>query len=304
MNYIELINAFWRIREGLEIPLTSLEADIYFCLLKISNERNWQNPFFASNTQICGTLNISEKTLIKGRQSLQNVGLINFESGKQNKTKTSYKINSTGKFTAQKEGNTPSTGIFTPEKEEKTNSSTGNITVENTTTGKNTAQKEEKTNLSTGKSTDNNKTKKTETNKILFSEAFKDFKTFREQLPEWSDLQCKHWFEQAEYWSSENTAKKIDWIKTVKIWQNRTPFQSISPHQQNRKFQENTFESESSEILATDTPEMKVRKLEYQISLHEKLIEKALNNYQKEELEEKIKILKNRLNRIKSNYNL
>jgi hypothetical protein len=304
MNYIELINAFWRIREGLEIPLTSLEADIYFCLLKISNERNWQNPFFASNTQICGTLNISEKTLIKGRQSLQNVGLINFESGKQNKTKTSYQINSTVKFTAQQEQNSSSTGNITPEKEEKSNLSTGNFTVDNKTTVKNTAQQEKKANVSTGKSTDNNKTKKTETNKILFSEAFKDFESFRKHLPEWSDLQCRHWFEQAEYWSSENEAKKIDWIKTVKIWQNRTPFQSINPHQQNRKFQENTFENESSEILATDAPETKVKKINYQISLHENLLAKALNNYQREEIEEKIKALKNRLNRIKSNYNL
>jgi hypothetical protein len=42
----------------------------------------------------------------------------------------------------------------------------------------------------------------------LFKEVFPDFQTFRNMLPDWDELTARHWYEQAEYWSNENNAKK------------------------------------------------------------------------------------------------
>jgi hypothetical protein len=61
-------------------------------------------------------------------------------------------------------------------------------------------------------------------NKILFIDAFPNLQSFRNEIKEWSDEKCKHWYDQAEYWSSETNGKKIDWIKTVKLWDNKSPY--------------------------------------------------------------------------------
>lgn len=79
MNYIELINQFWQTRR--RVRLTSVEADLYFCLLQECNLRGWANPFECPNGLICATIGVSESTLIDVRNRLQQKGFIKFVSG-------------------------------------------------------------------------------------------------------------------------------------------------------------------------------------------------------------------------------
>ena len=79
MNYIAQINQFWQLRK--EVTFSSVEADLYFYLLEISNGLQWKNPFQQSNALIGATLGISEKTLIAARNRLKQYGLIDFHPG-------------------------------------------------------------------------------------------------------------------------------------------------------------------------------------------------------------------------------
>jgi predicted transcriptional regulator len=78
MNYIELINFFWRKHE--EHLFGPTEIALYFHLLDISNKCNWTNPFKRRNTKICSDLNISKPTLDRSRNKLSQAGLIRFIS--------------------------------------------------------------------------------------------------------------------------------------------------------------------------------------------------------------------------------
>lgn len=90
MNYIELINNFWRLNK--EYQFTSYEVQLYFKILDISNSLGWKNPFNQSNALICAECSISEPKLIAVRNKLKQVGLIEFESGKVKRQLTVYKI--------------------------------------------------------------------------------------------------------------------------------------------------------------------------------------------------------------------
>lgn len=83
MNYVETVNQFWRLRRSKRI--TNLQADLYFFLLNESSSRgigsNWENPFQCPNGLVCSAIGISEKSLIDARNVLQQIGLIEFESG-------------------------------------------------------------------------------------------------------------------------------------------------------------------------------------------------------------------------------
>jgi hypothetical protein len=91
MNYIEMINQYWQLRE--QGILTGAEGDLYMYLLHVSNKLGWKNPFNQSNALICAILNTSEPTLIRHRNTLKQVGLINFERGKAIKRNTEYYLN-------------------------------------------------------------------------------------------------------------------------------------------------------------------------------------------------------------------
>lgn len=82
MSYIELINQFWQTRRSKRI--TSLQADVYFYLLNECNLRGWENPFEVSNKLICASIGITEPSLIDARNRLQQLDLIEFQSGKKN----------------------------------------------------------------------------------------------------------------------------------------------------------------------------------------------------------------------------
>jgi hypothetical protein len=90
MNYIELINQFWRLNE--EHSFTTAELAVYFYLLNTANKLAWKNPFNQSNGYIINALNISEPTLIRVRNNLKNYGLIDFKSDKGRKNLTLYTI--------------------------------------------------------------------------------------------------------------------------------------------------------------------------------------------------------------------
>lgn len=90
MNYIELINQYWSLRE--QGIVSGAEGDLYMYLLHTSNKLGWKNPFNQSNRLICAYLNISEKSLIKYKNVLKGNGLIDFESGNAVKQNSSYTL--------------------------------------------------------------------------------------------------------------------------------------------------------------------------------------------------------------------
>jgi hypothetical protein len=89
MNYIILLNQFWQLRR--EVPFSNAEADLYFCLVEISNGLQWKNPFQQSNALIGATIGVSEKTLINARNRLKQNGLIDFDPGSK-RNPSSYRL--------------------------------------------------------------------------------------------------------------------------------------------------------------------------------------------------------------------
>lgn len=81
MNYIELLNNYWSLRE--QGILDRNAGDLYLYLIHKSNSLGWKNPFNQSNALICGFLSINEKTLIANRNKLKQEGLVEFVSGKK-----------------------------------------------------------------------------------------------------------------------------------------------------------------------------------------------------------------------------
>ena len=99
MNYIELINQFWKLRRSKKV--TSTQADLYYCLLQECNLRDWENPFEFSNTTLCATIGLSEPTMIDARKKLKQLGLINFESGERKAKSPLYYLNNLSKNRAK-----------------------------------------------------------------------------------------------------------------------------------------------------------------------------------------------------------
>lgn len=90
MNYIELINQFWKTRRS--VKFSSNESDLYYFLLQESNSRSWENPFECSNGLICASIGLTEKTLIDVRNRLQQKGLIEFEAGQKKRKSPVYTL--------------------------------------------------------------------------------------------------------------------------------------------------------------------------------------------------------------------
>ena len=101
MNYIELINQFWRIRRSKKI--TQIQADLYYFLLHECNMRNWENPFEFPNTLITAAIGISEPSLVDARARLKQLGLIDFEPGERKKKSPVYYLNNLSKNRAKTE---------------------------------------------------------------------------------------------------------------------------------------------------------------------------------------------------------
>lgn len=90
MNYIKLINQFWKLRRSKRI--TSKQADLYFFLIQECNEQAWENPFECSNKLIIASIDMQEPTLIDARNRLKQLGLIDFKGGKRNEASPVYSI--------------------------------------------------------------------------------------------------------------------------------------------------------------------------------------------------------------------
>ncbi|MDR1054920.1 MAG: hypothetical protein LBL90_03670 [Prevotellaceae bacterium] len=122
MNYIEMINQYWQLRE--QGILTGAEGDLYMYLLHMSNKLGWKNPFNQSNALICAILTISEPTLIRHRNTLKQVSLINFESGKSIKKNTQYYLNnlssSVSSGVSRPVSSSVSSGVSRPVRQRKT----------------------------------------------------------------------------------------------------------------------------------------------------------------------------------------
>lgn len=81
MNYIEMINNFWRV--DAEYSFTGNETKLYMFLLHTSNRLGWKNPFRLSYRQIELGSTLTVNTVVSARNKLSQAGLISFEIGKK-----------------------------------------------------------------------------------------------------------------------------------------------------------------------------------------------------------------------------
>lgn len=91
MNYIDLINHFWRVDEGSQF--TGWETKLYFYLIKTANSLGWVNVFWHSDSRVSANVGMSINTMKTSRNRLKQVGLIEFHTGGKGKgDKTRYQI--------------------------------------------------------------------------------------------------------------------------------------------------------------------------------------------------------------------
>ncbi len=91
MNYIELINLFWRSddAEGVGAVATRL----YFALLNIANRNRWQGEIVIGDKHLSALVGVSLNTFKLARSDLHKRDLIAFSvGGKGRKDKTRYKV--------------------------------------------------------------------------------------------------------------------------------------------------------------------------------------------------------------------
>ncbi|GEM52765.1 hypothetical protein EB1_25550 [Empedobacter brevis NBRC 14943 = ATCC 43319] len=76
MNYSRLIKKFWNYNE--KDPLGAVSVALYLFLLEIW-EKNKENDFNLSDTEICERLKITRPTIISLRQKLMTLGMIQYQ---------------------------------------------------------------------------------------------------------------------------------------------------------------------------------------------------------------------------------
>lgn len=80
MNGYSLANQFRKLRTS--FTFSPIEADLFYELVALCNERNWPTEFQYPNHLLCATLsNMAESTLIRARNRLKQAGLLEFTSG-------------------------------------------------------------------------------------------------------------------------------------------------------------------------------------------------------------------------------
>ena len=79
MNYIELINNFWKIDH--DFKFSSLETALYFRLLSKANSTCWQKEFIYTNARLMEDLDCSVSKLRHARDRLLKAGLFTYVSG-------------------------------------------------------------------------------------------------------------------------------------------------------------------------------------------------------------------------------
>lgn len=78
MNYIELINRFWKCNN--ERPIGTNATALYFYLLNLCNSLGWKDTFKHTDRYISFQLGISVNTVRNSKNSLKQLGLIDFRS--------------------------------------------------------------------------------------------------------------------------------------------------------------------------------------------------------------------------------
>lgn len=74
--YPYLQNKFWEKRA--EFIISSVQADIYYCLLMLFNKAFWPKKFTRTNESMANLIGISKNTFKKGRTKLVEIGLIQY----------------------------------------------------------------------------------------------------------------------------------------------------------------------------------------------------------------------------------
>lgn len=91
MNYIELINHFWKIDDG--VQFTGWETKLYFYLVKTANGLGWVNEFWHADGKTAVNVGMSLNTMKTSRNRLKQFELIDFkEGGNGYGDKTRYQI--------------------------------------------------------------------------------------------------------------------------------------------------------------------------------------------------------------------
>lgn len=100
MNGYELIAKMRRFRR--KNQFTATEQALYYELVALCNEDEWNVVFSCSNYELCNALNITENTLNAARQRLIQAGLVFYKSGKSKRQFSKYSftvdLSTTSKF--------------------------------------------------------------------------------------------------------------------------------------------------------------------------------------------------------------
>jgi len=78
MNYIELINHFWKLDR--ERPFAASDTRLYFYLVHTCNSLGWKNPFGHADRHLAHHISVSVNTIRKAKIRLIDAGLINVAS--------------------------------------------------------------------------------------------------------------------------------------------------------------------------------------------------------------------------------
>jgi len=89
-SYYDLLNEFYDLLQCKQV--SSSAQLLYYTLLQINNKCGWTTRFQRTNVNICSISGISEKTFLKARNELKQLGLIDFEAAKTRGSVTKYCI--------------------------------------------------------------------------------------------------------------------------------------------------------------------------------------------------------------------
>ena len=116
MNYLELINSFWRVEDSRGEPFSLAATRLYFSLLKLSNRQGWPPVLFKPNAAFYP---LSDNTLIRARKELAAAGIIEYKSGDGRGRATAYIIKAAEIETFSRAKNEKAAKIETFEQSEK-----------------------------------------------------------------------------------------------------------------------------------------------------------------------------------------
>lgn len=91
-NYISLINSFWRFYDENRNKLNVSDIVLYKVILRYCNKIGWINPFFIDPFLMSQINPLSINTYYKSLDRLHGFGLINYEKGKHNVSKSNITI--------------------------------------------------------------------------------------------------------------------------------------------------------------------------------------------------------------------